>query len=110
MIAAVAFTVLLAAALATGTAAWWLRRPAKSEPPAEQLGQVRPAVRLLRTEEELREAVDRAVATERAQVARTSARIDRYARLCAEPASRTELVRGPAAGAGWHPDVALARN
>jgi hypothetical protein len=39
---------------------------------------VRSAVRILRTEAELSEAVERAVQTERAAVARTQARLTRY--------------------------------
>ena len=49
-----------------------------------ELGPIRSAVRLLTTDEDLREAVERALLYERRNADQTKARMDRYSRIAAE--------------------------
>ena len=51
---------------------------------ASELGPIRSAVRLLTTDEDLREAVERALRDERRNADRTRARMDRYRSIAAE--------------------------
>jgi hypothetical protein len=88
--------IAVAAVAATGVLAQVLRRRRPRTPHSTDFGPVRPAVRLLTTDEELRAAVDRAVAGERAAAARYSQRIDRYSRLASIRPSEREGVTGDA--------------
>lgn len=58
----------------------------------EELGPIRPAVRLLTNDDELRDAIDRAVAYEQVTARRTSARIDRYHRIVDEQLQPTAQI------------------
>ena len=51
---------------------------------SSELGPIRSAVRVLTTDEDLREAVERALLYERRNADRTRARMDRYSRIAAE--------------------------
>lgn len=62
-----------------------LRRARRRRPGATELGPLPSCVRLLTTEDDLRDAVERAVAHERLIAQRTTARIDRYHRIVDEP-------------------------
>jgi len=66
------------------------RHPRTAPGPESDPGPVHTAVRVLRTEEELAEAIDRAVEAEQRAAARSSARIDRYTRLLGDVAGSTE--------------------
>lgn len=78
---------VLCVALAAGAVA---RRRAKraSHPTSSEFGPIRPAVRLLTSDEDLRAAIERAVAYERVTADRTTARIDRYYRIVDEQPER----------------------
>lgn len=69
------------------------RRPLTAPGPEVDPAPVRTAVRVLRTEEELVEAIDRAVEAEQRAAARSSARIDRYTRLLGDGAASTDRTR-----------------
>lgn len=57
------------------------RRQQRTVPPLPEFEPVRPAVRVLVTDEEVREAVARAVECERRSAERSTGRIDRYRRI-----------------------------
>ncbi|HLU42417.1 MAG TPA: hypothetical protein VKZ55_08475 [Microthrixaceae bacterium] len=81
MVGAVVLALFVTAALVVaGLRLTRTRTEPSEDAPPRPLGT---AVRLLRTEEELAEAVDRAVEAEQRAAARSTARIDRYTRLLA---------------------------
>jgi len=80
--------IMSGAALLTGivVATFVLRRRGRRrhEVAASELGPIRSAVRVLTTDDDLREAVERALLYERRTADRTRARMDRYSRIAAE--------------------------
>jgi hypothetical protein len=76
----VVLLTVVAAVVAAGGIVGLLRRRRRPQPHDEPV-HTRPTVRLLTTEQDLQAAVERAVSTERAEVARAQARIDRYGGL-----------------------------
>ncbi len=61
------------------------RHTRRARPRAEEFGPIPSCVRLLTSDEDLRDAVERAVAHERVVAQRSTARIDRYHRIVDRP-------------------------
>lgn len=76
MIEVIAVTVGLV--VVSGIVGVVAHRHATVTTPQPELGPISTAVRVLRTEDDLRDAIERAVASERVTADRASARIDRY--------------------------------
>lgn len=99
VISAAAVGLLL---LVGGALALRRRRRARRRAPADNdFSPIRSAVRVLATDDDLREAIERAVAYERVTASRSTARIDRYYRIvdehsAPEEAEPTEVEVDPA--------------